>query len=69
MPYLRGTRVVHEFYLPWLREIDNRIGRKARVELQAHIDFLDCWIAGVSPEEALQQALEAYEDDMAVGHA
>ena len=69
MPRIRGTTLCHDFYLPFLSAIDRRIGRKARVELQRHFDLLDAWIAGISPEEALQQALEAYEDDMAVGHA
>jgi hypothetical protein len=70
MSYLRGTTLCHDYYLPFLAAIDQRIGRKARVELQRHFDMLDAWVAGLSPEEALQQALEAYEADiMAVGHA
>jgi hypothetical protein len=69
MPYLRGTTLCHDYYLPFLAEIDKRIGRKARVELQGHFDFCDAWAANLTPQEALQQALEAYEADMAVGHA
>jgi hypothetical protein len=48
--HLRGTTLCHDFYLPFLAEIDKRVGRKARVELQAHFDFLDAWTANLTPE-------------------
>jgi hypothetical protein len=56
-----GSRLVHDHYLPFLFEIDRRIGRAARVELQERYDFLNAWIYDLTPARALAEALDDLE--------
>ena len=60
--------LISTHYLPWLSEIDRRIGRAARVDLGGHFSFLDAWIAGNTPQEALQLAIEDFEARQEAGN-
>ena len=66
---IRGSTLLHDRYLPFLAEVDRRLGRKARVELEGVYSFLDAWIYGLTPTEAIAQALEDLEARLEVGHA
>jgi hypothetical protein len=61
---------LHDHYLPFLAEIDRRIGRPARIQLQEHYSFLDAWrIYKLTPSQALEKALEALEARRLIGVA
>jgi hypothetical protein len=60
---------IHIHYLPFLAEIDKRIGRAARIDLQEHYSFLDAWIFHLTPTEALAQALADFEARLEYGQS
>ena len=62
---IRGTRLIREHYIPFLQEIDHVIGADARMVLATEYDFMDAWIAGMEPREALHQALEVFIEQQA----
>ena len=56
---IRGTTLIHDHYVPFLKEVDRRVGQMARVDLQRNYDFMNAWIDGLTPTEALVDAINA----------
>jgi hypothetical protein len=55
------AELLRRSFLPWLDQIDGRIGRLARVDLGRRYSFLAAWAEGLSPSEAITEAIEWLE--------
>jgi hypothetical protein len=51
--------VLKTSYLPWLDAVDALIGKAARIDLARHTSFIAAWNEGLSPHEAVGEAIEA----------
>jgi hypothetical protein len=62
MSRIRGSTLLHDRYIPFLRECDRIIGRIARNDLAQNFSFLAAFEGGLSPHEALAAAIDRLED-------
>lgn len=61
-PPMPDSELLRRSFIPWLDEVDARVGRDARVDLQRGYSFLTAWREGMTPTEAIAEACEWLED-------
>jgi hypothetical protein len=55
-----GTELLRRSFVPFLDEIDARVGRDARVALGRGYSWLSAWSEGLLPTQAIAEACEWY---------
>ena len=52
------TELLRRSFIPWLDLVDARVGRDARVDLGRSYSWLAAWSEGLTPAEAITEAIE-----------